>query len=189
MKFLIAGLGNIGHEYAETRHNIGFDVLNAFADRHRMSFRTERLADVCEMKFKGRILLLIKPSTYMNLSGKAVKYWLDKERIPLENALIIADELAFPLSTLKLKKSGSDGGHNGLKSIQESVGTTAYPRLRFGIGNDFDKNRQVDFVLGKWEDQEIETVHKKIIACCDLIESYVTSGIDRTMNHFNQMKF
>jgi PTH1 family peptidyl-tRNA hydrolase len=141
------------------------------------------------MKFKGRILLLIKPSTYMNLSGKAVKYWLDKESIPLENALIIADELAFPLNTLKLKKSGSDGGHNGLKSIQESVGTTAYPRLRFGIGNDFDKNKQVDFVLGKWGNEEIETVNKKIQACCDLIEGFVTIGIDRTMNQFNQLKF
>jgi len=189
MKFLIAGLGNIGAEYAETRHNIGFDVLNVFTEKHKVSFRTERLADVCEMKYKGKILILIKPGTYMNLSGKAVKYWLYKEKITIENSLTIVDELAFPLDTLKIKKGGSDGGHNGLKSIQECLGTTEYPRLRFGIGNDFDKSRQVDYVLGRWANSEIETVNKKVMACCEIIESFVSIGLDRTMNQYNHKKF
>ncbi len=189
MKFLIAGLGNIGSEYSETRHNIGFDVLNAFAEKHQVTFHNDRLADVCEMKFRGRIILLVKPTTFMNLSGKAVKYWLDKEKIQIENSLTIVDDLAFPLDTIKIKKSGSDAGHNGLKSIHESLGTTEYPRLRFGIGNDFDKNRQVEYVLGRWKNSEIALVNKKIIACCDIIESFVTIGLERTMNQFNQLKF
>ncbi len=189
MKFLIAGLGNIGHEYTETRHNIGFDILNAFTEKHKTTFHSDRLADVCEMKYKGKVLILIKPTTYMNLSGKAVKYWLDKEKIPIENSLVLVDDLAFPLDTIKIKKSGSDAGHNGLKSIHECLGTTEYPRLRFGIGNNFEKSRQVNYVLGKWDDNEIDIVNKKIIACCNAIESLVSIGIDRTMNIYNQMKF
>ena len=189
MKFLIAGLGNIGSEYTETRHNIGFDVLNAFAAKHNTGFRSDRLADVCEMRYKGKVLILIKPTTYMNLSGKAVKYWLDKEKISIENSLTIVDDIAFPLDTIKIKKSGSDAGHNGLKSIHESLGTIEYPRLRFGIGNDFAKSRQVEYVLGKWDDSEIETVNKKILACCTAIESFVSIGIDRTMNQFNNLKY
>ncbi|MBK7691714.1 MAG: aminoacyl-tRNA hydrolase [Bacteroidetes bacterium] len=189
MKFLIAGLGNIGNEYANTRHNIGFDILDAFAERHQLRFHSDRLGEVCEMKFKGKILILVKPSTYMNLSGKALKYWLTKEKIPVEHSLTLVDDLAFPLDTLKIKKSGSDAGHNGLKSIHENLGTTEYPRLRFGIGNHFEKHKQVDFVLGKWEANEIEMVQKKIIVCCDIIESFVTIGLERTMNQFNHKKF
>ncbi len=189
MKYLIAGLGNIGDQYTETRHNIGFDILNYFAQKHNATFTNDRLADVCEIKFKGRILILIKPTTYMNLSGKAVKYWADKEKIPNERILILVDDLAFGLDTLKLKKNGSDSGHNGLKSIAECLGSTDYPRLRFGIGNQFNKNRQVEFVLGKWKDEEIETVNKKIVASAEVIESFVTIGIDRTMNEINNKKF
>ncbi len=150
MKYLIVGLGNIGTDYHHTRHNIGFDVADAFAAKHGALFRSDRLADVAEIKWKGRILVVIKPTTYMNLSGKAVKYWMDKEKIPAENMLVIVDELALPLEVIRLRPGGSDAGHNGLKSIQETIGTNQYPRLRFGIGNDFPKGRQVDYVLGRW---------------------------------------
>jgi PTH1 family peptidyl-tRNA hydrolase len=189
MKFLIVGLGNIGDEYAETRHNIGFDVLDAFAQKHAAQFHTDRLAYVCELKYKGKILILIKPTTYMNLSGKAMKYWLDKEKIPIAQSLTIVDDLAFSLDTIKVKKSGSDAGHNGLKSIHECLGTTEYPRLRFGIGNDFEKSKQVAYVLGKWKSNEIETVKQKIKVSGEIIENFVSIGIDRTMNLYNQMKF
>ncbi|HMN32852.1 MAG TPA: aminoacyl-tRNA hydrolase [Chitinophagaceae bacterium] len=189
MKYLIVGLGNIGEQYAETRHNIGFDILNYFAGKHQFSFKSDRLADVGEIKFKGRTLIMIKPTTYMNLSGKAVKYWADKEKIPNDRILILVDDLAFGLDALKLKKNGSDAGHNGLKSIAECLATTDYPRLRFGIGNQFNKNRQVEFVLGKWKDEEIETVNKKIIAAAEVIENFVTIGIERTMNEINNKKF
>jgi PTH1 family peptidyl-tRNA hydrolase len=188
MKFLIVGLGNIGGEYDETRHNIGFDVLNYFASKHNVSFKTERLGDIAELKIKGRLLILLKPSTYMNLSGKSIKYWMDKEKIPVENILVIVDDLAFPLDTLKLKKNGSDAGHNGLKSIQETLGTQTYPRLRFGIGNEFAKGRQVDFVLGKWKDEEIPLVNKKILLSAEIIENVVTMGLDRAMNLCNNLK-
>ena len=188
MKFLIVGLGNIGGEYDETRHNIGFDVLNYFASKHNVSFKTERLGDIAELKIKGRLLILLKPSTYMNLSGKSIKYWMDKEKIPVENILVIVDDLAFPLDTLKLKKNGSDAGHNGLKSIQETLGTQTYPRLRFGIGNEFAKGRQVDFVLGKWKDEEIPMVNKKILLSAEIIENVVTMGLDRAMNLCNNLK-
>lgn len=189
MKFLIVGLGNIGTEYAETRHNIGFDVLNYFSQKHESPFASERLADVCTIKFKGKILKLIKPSTYMNLSGKSMKYWLDKEKISIENSLVIVDDLAFDLHTIKIKKDGSDAGHNGLKSIQESIGTQTYPRVRFGIGSNFNKGKQVDFVLGKWENHEIDIVNKKIIACSNIIESFVSIGLERTMNMYNNQKY
>lgn len=189
MKYLIAGLGNIGFEYVETRHNIGFDVLNVFANKHGIAFKNDRLADVAEMKFKGRTLILIKPTTYMNLSGRALKYWLDKEKIPIEHSLTIVDDMAFPLDVMKIKGSGSSGGHNGLKSIEESVGTVNYPKLRFGIGNQFPKGKQVDFVLGKWKDEEIPMVNLKVAKCCEVIESFVSLGLDRTMNLYNQIKF
>ncbi len=189
MKYLIAGLGNIGNEYVETRHNIGFDVLDVFAAKHQACFSTDRLGDIATLKIKGRQLILLKPSTYMNLSGKAIRYWLDKEKIPVEHLLVIVDDLAFPLDTIKLKKNGSDAGHNGLKSIQECLGTSEYPRLRFGIGNQFPKGRQVDFVLGRWTDNEIPTVNKKVSACGEAIESFVTIGIERTMNLFNNIKY
>jgi peptidyl-tRNA hydrolase, PTH1 family len=189
MKFLITGLGNIGFEYVETRHNIGFDTVDVFVKKHGAIFKSDRLADVAEVKFKGRQLIIIKPTTYMNLSGKAVKYWLDKEKIPIENSLTIVDDLAFPLDVLKIKGTGSDAGHNGLKSIQESLGTTSYTKIRFGIGNQFPKGRQVDFVLGKWKDDEIPMVNLKVEKCCEIIESFVTVGLDRTMNVYNNVKF
>jgi peptidyl-tRNA hydrolase, PTH1 family len=188
MKFLIVGLGNIGAEYAHTRHNIGFDVVEALAAKHNASFKIDRLAAVAEIKLKGKILVCIEPSTYMNLSGKAVKYWMDKEKIGIENVLVILDELAIPLSKIRLRPGGSDAGHNGLKSIQESLQTNAYPRLRFGIGNDYPKGKQVDFVLGKWSDAEMPIVKKKIEATIEVIESFVLTGIERTMNHANKVE-
>jgi PTH1 family peptidyl-tRNA hydrolase len=188
MKFLIVGLGNIGAEYAHTRHNIGFDVVEALAAKHNASFKIDRLAAVAEIKLKGKTLVCIEPSTYMNLSGKAVKYWMDKEKIGIENVLVILDELAIPLSKIRLRPGGSDAGHNGLKSIQETLQTNAYPRLRFGIGNDYPKGRQVDFVLGKWSEAEMPIVKKKIEATIEVIESFVLTGIERTMNHANKVE-
>jgi PTH1 family peptidyl-tRNA hydrolase len=188
-KYLIAGLGNIGAEYAHTRHNIGFDVLDFFASKHGAVFQTDRLADLAKIRFRGKVLFCIKPSTYMNLSGKAVRYWLEKENIPLSNLLVIMDELAFPLDTLKLKAKGSDAGHNGLKSIQESLGTQEYARLRFGIGNDYPRGGQVDFVLGKWQESELPIVRQKIEKCAEVIENYVVMGVERTMNTVNNLTF
>ena len=154
-RFLIIGLGNIGDEYRHTRHNIGFDVVTDFVLKHGGMFQTGRLADVSEVKWKGKIFVCIKPTTYMNLSGKAFKYWRDKEKIELPNTLTIVDDLALPLDKLRLRGSGSDAGHNGLKDIQLTLGTDQYPKLRFGIGNDFPKGRQVEFVLGRWQPNEI----------------------------------
>ncbi|MES2776387.1 MAG: aminoacyl-tRNA hydrolase [Bacteroidota bacterium] len=188
-KFLIAGLGNIGTEYAHTRHNIGFDVLDAFVAKHGAFFRIDRLAEVAEVKLKGRTLVCIKPTTYMNLSGKAFKYWLDKEKVDVKNSLTILDDLALPLEKIRIRPGGSDAGHNGLKDMQLMLQTTEYPKLRFGIGNTFPKGRQVDFVLGKWKPDELPVVQQKIDACGELIESFVLAGIDRTMNVANQMKF
>lgn len=188
-KFLIVGLGNIGSEYANTRHNIGFDVLDAFARKHELSFRTDRLGDIAEGKLKGKQLLLLKPSTYMNLSGKAVKYWMDKEKIPVEQVFIILDEIALPIEKSRIRGNGSDGGHNGLKSIQEQLTSTAYPRLRFGIGNNYPKGRQVDYVLGKWTPQELPLIQHKIEQTIPIIESFVLSGLTNTMNHFNNVEY
>lgn len=188
MKFLIVGLGNIGAEYAHTRHNIGFDVVEALAAKHGAAFKLDRLAAVTEFKLKGKLLVCIEPSTYMNLSGKAVKYWMDKEKIPTEHVLVIVDELALPLSKIRLRPGGSDAGHNGLKSIQELLQTTAYPRLRFGIGNDYPKGMQADFVLSKWNSTELPIVQKKIAACVEVIESFVLTGIERTMNYANKIE-
>lgn len=189
MKYLIAGLGNPGDKYAHTRHNIGFDVLDAFVEDRGAVFQADRLAEVANCKVKGRNLILIKPMTFMNLSGKAVKYWMDKEKIPVERMLVVVDDLALPLDTLRLRAGGSDAGHNGLKSIQELINTNRYPRLRFGIGNDYAKGRQVDFVLNKWETEEIPVVTKKITASVELIQSFVFAGIQNTMNRFNHLKF
>ena len=188
-KFLIAGLGNIGAEYAQTRHNIGFDVLDYFVAKHGGSFHTDRLADVAQLRFRGRSLICIKPATYMNLSGRALKYWMDKENIPLSNILVIVDELAIPLSKLKLKSKGGNAGHNGLKSLEEYLGTTEYPRLRFGIGNGFPKGAQVDYVLGRWSEEEKPVVLKKIEKCSEAIESYVVAGVELTMNTLNNLDF
>lgn len=189
MKYLIAGLGNIGAEYVHTRHNIGFDVAEAFVAKHGGQLRTDRLASVAEIRWKGRIFIVICPATFMNLSGKAVKYWMDKEKIALENLLVVFDDLAIPLNKLRLRPGGSDGGHNGLKSIQESLGTTQYPKLRFGIGNDFSKGRQVDFVLGKWTPAEEPLVNLKVKQCTEIIESWATMGLTNTMNKFNPVEF
>lgn len=189
MKYLIVGLGNIGEEYAHTRHNIGFDVVDAFAQKHHAAFASLRLADVAECKLKGRTLVLIKPTTYMNLSGKAVKYWMDKEKISLERLLVIVDDLALPLDTLRLRPGGADAGHNGLKSIQQLLGTDQYPRLRFGIGNDYPRGRQVDFVLSPWRAEEVPIVTRKIETSVELIETFIFSGLTPAMNAFNSQKF
>ncbi len=186
-KYLIAGLGNIGTEYQHTRHNIGFDVVDAFVRKQAISFHTDRLADVAECKVKGRTVLCIKPSTYMNLSGRALKYWIDKEHIAIENVLVIVDEVALPLERLRVRTAGSSGGHNGLKSIEESLQTDAYTRLRFGVGNNYPKGRQVEFVLGKWQPEEIPLVNKKIEVCTDLIETYILQGIAPVMNQYNKL--
>lgn len=188
-KFLIVGLGNIGIEYAGTRHNIGFEVADALAIKHGASFRPDRLADLAEIKYRGKQLIIIKPTTYMNLSGKAVKYWLDKEKIATSNVLVILDELALPLSKLRLRPSGSDGGHNGLKSIQAALGTDQYPRLRFGIGNNYPKGMQAEFVLGKWWKEEIPVVLRKIEKSVEIIENVAHIGIERTMNEVNKLEF
>ena len=189
MKFLIAGLGNIGNEYAHTRHNIGFDVVNAFVMKHGGSFRSDRYAYVAEVKWKGRIFVCICPTTYMNLSGKAIKYWLDKEKLALENLLVILDDVALPLSKLRLRPGGSDAGHNGLKSVQEALGSIEYPRLRFGIGNDFPKGMQADFVLGRWKKEEEPLVKLKIEKSVEVIEMLATQGINAAMNHINNKDF
>lgn len=188
-KYLIVGLGNIGSDYAGTRHNIGFDVADALVRKHEGAFRQERLAEIAEIRWKGQILVCIKPTTFMNLSGKAVKYWMDKEKIPRENVLVIVDELALPLSKFRLRPGGSAAGHNGLRSIEEVLGTNGYPRLRFGIGNNFPKGRQVDFVLGKWKEDELPLVRVKVEKSVELVESFATSGIERTMNQYNNLDF
>jgi len=188
MKFLIAGLGNIGNEYAHTRYNIGFDVVMAFVTKHGGQLRQDRLAYVAEIKWKGRLFICICPTTYMNLSGKAVKYWMDKEKIQLDNILVILDELALPISKLRIRPSGSDGGHNGLKSIQESLNSTQYPRLRFGIGNNFQKGHQSDYVLGKWNKDEEPIIKAKINTSVEIIEGFGTIGLQNTMNKFNNVE-
>ncbi|HMO62743.1 MAG TPA: aminoacyl-tRNA hydrolase [Ferruginibacter sp.] len=186
-KFLIAGLGNIGAEYAHTRHNIGFDVVAAFVAKHGGTFRNDRLAYVAEISWKGRQFVCICPTTYMNLSGRAFKYWMDKEKIPLENTLTIVDDLALPLAKLRLRKSGSAGGHNGLKDIENILGTDQYARLRFGIGNNYPKGRQADFVLGKWLDAEKVEVQLKIEKCVDIIRWFATMGIEQTISEINKL--
>lgn len=188
-KFLIAGLGNIGDEYAHTRHNIGFDILNYFVQKHKGSFSIDRLAYRAEVKLKGKLVICILPTTYMNLSGKAIKYWLDKEKIDVTKLLVLVDELAVPLNKIKIKPAGSDGGHNGLRSIQEVLQTTSYPRLRFGIGNDFPKGMQVEFVLGKWNNSEVPIVSKKIEKCAEAIEQFVLTDLEKTMANFNNLVF
>jgi peptidyl-tRNA hydrolase, PTH1 family len=188
MKFLIVGLGNIGDEYAHTRHNIGFDVVMAFVTKHGGQLQQDRLAYVANVRWKGRTFICICPTTYMNLSGKAVKYWIDKEKIDLQNSLVIVDDVALPLNKIRVRSGGSDGGHNGLKSIQQLVGTTEYPKLRFGIGNHYPKGMQAEFVLGKWTKEEEPVVKKKIDVCIDVIEGFATVGINHVMNKFNNIE-
>lgn len=187
-KYLIVGLGNIGAEYRHTRHNIGFDVAEAFVIKHGGFFRNNRLADVSEVKLKGRIFVCIKPTTYMNLSGRAFKYWMDKEKISLENTLTIVDELALPLNRIRVRPGGSAAGHNGLRNIELTLGTDKYPRLRFGIGNNFPKGMQVEFVLSKWFPEEIPVVNRKIEKCVEVIESFAFAGLERTMNLYNNLE-
>ncbi|MFW5757450.1 MAG: aminoacyl-tRNA hydrolase [Bacteroidota bacterium] len=186
VKYLIAGLGNIGPDYENTRHNIGFMVLDHLARKHNCIFEPARYGDKALFKHKGRVFILIKPSTYMNLSGKAINYWLNKEKIHQDKLLVIVDDIALPLGTLRLKAKGSDGGHNGLANIINVMGSNNFPRLRFGIGNEYSKGRQVDFVLGKWEPEETKIIKPKIEECSDLIISFATIGIERTMNYFNK---
>ena len=188
-KFLIIGLGNVGNEYSHTRHNIGFDVATAFVLKHGGFFQPGRLADVAEVKWKGKVFICVKPTTFMNLSGRAVKYWLDKEKIAIENSLTILDDLALPLDKLRLRKSGSDAGHNGLKDIQNVLGTDEYPKLRFGIGNNFPKGMQVEFVLSEWLKEEIPLVRLKIEKSLEVIENFATIGIDKTMSLINNLSF
>jgi len=187
-KFLIAGLGNIGPDYQGTRHNAGFEVADEFASKHGVKFQSGRLADIAEIKFRGKLLIVIKPSTYMNLSGRAVKYWMDKEKIAPDRVLVILDDIAIPLSKFRLRASGSDGGHNGLKSIQEALGTTEYPRLRFGIGGDYPKGAQIDFVLGPWTDAELGVVKKKTKVAAEVIETFAVRGLAIAMNEVNKME-
>jgi len=189
MKFLIVGLGNPGNEYAHTRHNIGFDVVNAFITKHEGVFRADRLAYVSEVKWKGKKFICICPTTYMNLSGKAVKYWMDKESIPIENILVVVDEVALPLNKLRIRSAGSDGGHNGLRSIHESLGTTEYPRLRFGIGNNYPRGMQAEYVLGKWHKEDEAIVELKIGKAVEVIETFAVAGITTAMNQVNNKEF
>ena len=186
MKYLIACLGNIGAEYENTRHNIGFKIAERLAKDLECTFTTDRLAQVSEMKYRGKTLVVIKPTTYMNLSGKAVKYWLNEEKIPIENLLVINDDIALPFGTLRLRKKGADGGHNGLTDIIEKLGTNEFCRLRFGLGDDFPRGRQIDFVLGQWKASEEPIVDEKADMAVEIIKSFVTQGPDRTMNQYNK---
>ena len=188
MNYLIAGLGNIGAEYADTRHNVGFMTLDAWADEAGVTFQTQRYGDVAEISFKGRKLTLLKPSTYMNLSGNAVRYWMNKLNIPVENILVICDDLNLPFGTLRMRKKGSDGGHNGLKNIQELLGTQDYPRIRIGIGNNFQKGGQVNFVIGSMTDEEKAAMPEICKSVISGIKDFVTIGPDRAMNIFNTVK-
>jgi len=188
-RFLIAGLGNIGLEYAHTRHNIGFDVADAFVIKHNGAFKNDRLADVAFLQIKGRDITVIKPTTYMNLSGRAIRYWMDNKKVPLNQVLVIVDEIALPQSKLRLRPSGSDAGHNGLKSIQDTLGTVDYPKLRFGIGNNYPKGMQIEYVLGKWYKEELPLVQLKIEKSVEVIESFIFTGIERTMTEVNKKEF
>ncbi len=184
-KFLIVGLGNIGPKYENTRHNIGFKILDELAREKEVSFETQKLGDVASFKFKGRIFVLLKPSTYMNLSGKAVNYWMQKEKINLENLLIVTDDLNLSFGTLRLKTKGSDGGHNGLKDIQAQLNTTKYNRFRFGISDEFAKGQQIDYVLGEWEGDELKKMPERLKTSAELILSFGTAGVSNTMNSYN----
>ena len=184
-KFLIIGLGNIGEKYENTRHNIGFKILDQLAEKESITFETQKLGDLANFKFKGRTFILLKPSTFMNLSGKAVLYWLTKEKIPLENLLVVTDDLNLPFGTLRIKAKGSDGGHNGLKDIQTKLNTTKYNRFRFGISNSFGKGQQVNYVLGKWSEEENTKLNERLNIAVEAIKSFGTAGLANTMNTYN----
>lgn len=184
-KFLIVGLGNIGAEYVNTRHNIGFKILDYFAKKESISFQTAKLGDVAEFRNKGRLLILLKPNTFMNLSGKAVRYWMEKENIPKENILIITDDLNLAFGTIRIKTKGSDGGHNGLKNIQLLLNSTEYPRFRFGISDQFKKGQQINYVLGEWNDDEKSKLAPRLELASEIINSFALVGLSETMNLFN----
>ena len=184
-KFLIAGLGNIGPKYYNTRHNVGFRILDYLAEKEEVSFSSEKLGDVATFKFKGRTFILLKPSTFMNLSGKAVNYWLTKEKVPLENLLVVTDDLNLKFGSIRVKTKGSSGGHNGLKDIEAHLGTTNYNRFRFGISDEFSKGNQVNYVLGEWDEEENEKLPERFEVSADLIKSFGTAGINNTMNLYN----
>lgn len=184
-KFLIVGLGNIGSEYANTRHNIGFKILDNYAHKEKLSFQTAKLGDIAEHSIKGRKLIFLKPNTYMNLSGKAVKYWMEKENIEKENIFIITDDLNLSFGTIRIKSKGSDGGHNGLKNIQQILNSAEYPRFRFGISDVFKKGQQVDYVLGEWNDEEKIKLPERLEVAKKAIESFALAGLQNTMNEFN----
>ena len=185
MKYLVAGLGNIGPEYAHTRHNIGFDILDALAGASNISFKDRRYGFVGEMKYRARTYLLLKPSTFMNLSGNAVRYWLRKEKVPLENLLVVVDDVALPFGTLRLRARGGDAGHNGLNHIQTILGTAGYARLRFGIGNDYYPGQQVNYVLSSWTGEQEKALPERIEMAGEIIKSFGVIGLERTMNEYN----
>ncbi len=186
MKYLIAGLGNIGAEYLDTRHNIGFDVANALTHELKGETKVEKLAVVSRVKYRGRILVIIKPTTYMNLSGKSIKYWLEKEKIPNDKLLVILDDIALPTGALRMKAKGGDAGHNGLTDIIEKLGTNIFPRLRIGIGDNFPKGRQADYVLGQWTKSEEILMNQRVDVATEMVKSFVSIGIERAMTGFNK---
>ena len=185
MKYLIIGLGNPGSQYDNTRHNIGFKVLDSFVSLNNSSFISDRHADICEIKFKGRKLILVKPKTFMNLSGKAVKYWMKKTNVNKENILVITDDISLPFGSLRLRKKGSDGGHNGLGDIQQELGGSIYPRLRFGIGNNYVKGGQANYVLSNFNEEELKVINERIDMVIKMLKSFIAIGIDRTMSDYN----
>ncbi|WP_111707380.1 aminoacyl-tRNA hydrolase [Lutibacter citreus] len=184
-KFLIVGLGNVGVKYEETRHNIGFKILDAMASKEDITFESQKLGSISKFRFKGRTFILLKPSTFMNLSGKAVKYWLNKENIPFENLLIICDDLNLDFGAIRLKAKGSDGGHNGLKDINAILQTQKYARYRFGVSSQFSKGKQIDYVLGEWNDDEKKLLPERLEKSVEIIKSFGTAGLNNTMNTFN----
>lgn len=189
MKYLIVGLGNIGPEYQNTRHNIGFTILDAFAKASNVFFTDKRYGAVCEIKLKGHTLILLKPSTFVNRSGLAVRYWMEKEKIEVQNLLVIVDDISLPFGTLRLKPKGADAGHNGLKSIQETLGHNQYARLRIGIGNNYPRGKQVEYVLGQWTEEEAKALPKLVEQAIEIIKSFCLSGIESTMSQFNNKQF
>ena len=185
MKFLVVGLGNIGPEYQDTRHNVGFKVLDCYAKQSSIFFKDERYGAVTRAKYRGRQLIFLKPATYMNLSGKAVSYWMNQEKIPLERVLIITDDIALPFGKIRIRAKGSDGGHNGLKNINEILGNSEYARLRFGIGDEFRKGRQVNYVLDRWSDEEAKSLDPRLDVCVEAINAFTYIGLDKTMTTYN----
>ena len=188
MSYLIAGLGNIGTEYEGTRHNIGFDVVDQLVSKHGGSFSSDRLASIAEISFRGKPLVCIKPTTFMNLSGKAIRYWLERKKITPERLLVITDDISLPISRIRLRGHGSDAGHNGLKSVFEELGTEKYPRLRYGVGNDFPRGMQVEYVLGRWKQEDLPLIKMKNEKAVQIVESFVHTGLERTMNDYNKIE-